>query len=532
MTTPDPTDPLEVSNLAAVASPESPIVAAGHQAQAAQGAVWTLVYVLGAIPLALVANIVISRALGPAGYGQVSVFIIVLGIATELAHFGYGTAAIRWGAAAWARGERDAFLTTLSKSLGWHVLVQAPVLAVVAVLLGGISEPALIAPLIVGVVLPCASSSAALLLTMKSRTDRLARFSLLSVTLVQVSTMTAAALSQRADVTWATTLVASGLASTVLFLALSPEERREARTLRVPRAHPEGFVRFASLSGANAVLQMLVATRSEVIILAVLGYATETGQFALAFGVAAMITAPVDVIIGPLVPAAIGLLQTAPERAREAYLRALQVTCLFTGFLLAVIVPPVAMLIPFVYGDAYAESVGVFIVLAAASCLVSITNPALAFLNARGIVSGLVRRSVYALALNVSAALALIPVFGLWGAAMANAVGSLANCIPIIALHRKDVDIRWSALASVMRPMTWSALLLTIGSLVVLMRDDAHVWEPCLLGLALLALWPLGIRLGNMRMTSEQRNVIVDSLPGRRVTGARKILVRFIELIS
>ena len=190
------------------------------------------------------------------------------------------------------------------------------------------------------------------------------------------------------------------------------------------------------------------------------------------------------------------------------------------------------MLIPFIYGDAYAASVGVFLVLAAASCLVSITNPALAFLNARGIVSGLVRRSVYALAVNVLVALALIPIFGLWGAAMANVAGSLANCIPIIALHRKDAGIPWAVLASAVRPMAWSALLLMLGSLVVFKHDHFQLWEPFLLGIGLLILWPIGLRLGHMRMPPEQREVIVDNLPGERRNGARRILVRFVELIS
>jgi O-antigen/teichoic acid export membrane protein len=536
MTIPDPADPVvgPSPSTAELSNPVFlPLGSVDHQRSAARGAVWTLIYVLSSIPLGILANIVVSRSLGPTGFGRVAVFVIVLGVASELSNLGYSASAIRWGSAAWARGDHDDFRSTLAKSLGWHLLVQAPVLAAVAVVLAGLSDVALMVPLVVGVVLPCIASSAALLLTMKSRTDRLAQFSLLNVTVVQTSTMTAAVLTGRPDVTWAATLVAGGVGSAVLFAALSTEERRVCVAVELPRRQPRGFNRFAVLSGANSVLQTLVATRSEVVILASLGYGAETGQFALAFGVAGMITAPVNALIGPLVPAAIGLLQTAPERAHEAYLRALSVSAMFSGIVLGVLVPAVALLLPFVYGGPYAESAGLLLALAACSCIVSVTNPALAFLNAFGVAGALVRRSVAALALNVALALALIPVLGLWGAAIANAAGALANCLPILALYQRHAGAGWAGARKALRPLVWSMVPFGMGCLVVMLRrDHASLWEPVALGCVLLAVWPLGLRLLRLRLPDEQRRLIVDALPGKRFSALQPALARLIDLVT
>jgi O-antigen/teichoic acid export membrane protein len=533
MTVPDPSDPLVGPGPAALQVSGAVVEPGGHQLHAARGAFWTLVYVVSAIPLALVANVVVSRSLGPTGFGRVAVYVIVLGVVSELSNLGYSTAAIRWGTAAWARGDRDFYRSTLSKSLGWHLFVQAPLLAAVAVILGGLSTPSLIAPLIVGVVLPCATSSAALLLTMKSRTDRLAQLSLLNVTLVQASTMVAAVLTGDAESTWVATLLAGGFGSAVLFAALSGEEKKDALRIQRPQRHPDGFTRFAVLSGANSVLQTLVATRSEVVILAALGYGAETGQFALAFGVAGMVTAPVNALIGPLVPAAIGLLETAPDRAHEAYLRALQVSGMFTGIVLGVVVPAVAMLFPFLYGDPYVESVALFLALAACSCVVSVTNPALAFLNAMGVAGALVRRSVAALTVNVALALTLIPLVGLWGAVAANAVGALANCIPVLALHRRHSRVSWRDVCVALAPLAWACIPFAVGSAIVVLRlRHAAPWEPFALGLVLLCMWSVGVRMLGVRLPDEQRRMMTETLPGQGLRPIRAGVTRIIDLIT
>lgn len=489
-----------------------------HQARAARGAVWTLVNLTVSIPFNLLVSLVVSRALGPVGYGQMAIYVLAIGIATQLAHAGYGSAAIRWGAQAWAGKRLEAFRDTLSKSLGWHVLVQAPLMCATAIALSGFSSLALIPALVVGVAAPCLSSSAALQLTMKERTDQLAVASLAGSVFAGVASMTAAVITQRPEVTWAATLLGSGLSTVFLFLPLDADERRLSLQLSRPRDHPPGFVRFAAFSGATAVLQVLVASRSEIFFLAAFAESSDVGQFALAFGIAGFIIAPINSIVGPLVPTVIAIVENSPVRADEAFARALSISSSMCALMVALVAAPVGIALPLLYGAAFDEAGHLVVPLVICAAIAATSNTALVFLNAHGVAGPVLVRSIVALAVNTVFALVFIPVWGLEGALVASVAGSLANSLPVIAFHKRRTDLGWCSIARCLAPLLMACVLAISSWLVV------TIWEPTdrgatapLVGACLLGTWVVFLRLSRIRLRPDDRQALMKHLPLSRL---------------
>src|ERR1044072_336135 len=106
----------------------TPMTGGELQRRAISGSLWAAVNATISVPLAFLANAVVARILGPAEYGQLAFLTLILGIAVLISNLGVSDAVIQWGAAAEARGDRPAADRLLKKSLGYHLMVQLPVL--------------------------------------------------------------------------------------------------------------------------------------------------------------------------------------------------------------------------------------------------------------------------------------------------------------------------------------------------------------------------------------------------------------------
>lgn len=396
------------------------------ESRAVSGTLWTLLHTGLAAPLAFAANAVVARVLGPADYGGLAVLTFALGLATLVTSLGVTGGVVQWGATAETSGDRDSADDLLQRSLGFHLLVQLPVLMIAVLVLARDESSGIRAALLVSVVLPAVFSSTALSLTIENRTAGAAKIAMASNVVVQASIVVAAVMNGTAAGVWATRSVAASVLLPLNFLLLDQARRRMTLRLKPPRCMPQGFWRFCLFAWLAGLVLTLVLSRSEVLLLSWLSAPEAVGLFALAYGVSAQITAPVDALLGPLAPAVAGLVGTHPDRARAGLLRSLRLAALLAGGVTAVALPLFYVAIPLIYGIEFRGAEDLFIVLAVASCFQSICNPVLVFLQARRRTDVIFYVALFALAVNVATALLLIPPFGVWGAAVANvaALGS------------------------------------------------------------------------------------------------------------
>lgn len=450
------------------------------QQRAARGSLWTLVHVAVSLPLAFLANVVIARSLGTDGYGQLAFLMAALGVVSAIANLGVSNAAIQAAASADTAARRAETETLLRRTLGFHLAVQVPV-TLAAVLLLARDEPRwVIALLTISIVLGGWMSSSVLALTAENRTDVAAKVSLLVSTVTSVVTAAVAAATGRAAAVWSSRLIVGALAFPAFVAAGTPGRRRRLLVPMAPAGFPPGFWRFALTSGAAGLVATLVFSRSEVLLLEWLGTATGLGLFALAFGLSVHLTAPAEALLGPLLPAAAGLVTSHPERVTEAYGRATRLSSFLAGAVAALAVPPLVVLLPWLYGDDFAAAQWLLVALTVVSVIRIVTLPATAFLNARRLGGTLLRANVLALAGGTAVAVALIPPLDAWGAAIGNAVGQLVAIGVLVEAERRRQQL----------PRTWllpqvSGLLVGLVAMSVALLAVAALPAPAAVGAAL-----------------------------------------------
>jgi len=492
---------------------ESALLGRGElQRRAVAGSFWTAAHALVAAPLAFVVNAVVARVLGPAEYGGLALLTLALGIATQLSNLGVSDATIQWGAAAAVRGARDEVARLLSKSLGFHVVVQLPLL-VATVLVLARNDGFIAAVLVLSVVLPAALGSAALLITIENRTASGAKLAMLSNLIVQVGILGAALTTESPAWVWAVRALAGSLLLPLNFLLLDAWGRRAARTIALPRHMPNGFWHFAAATMAAGIAGMLVFSRSEIVALGWFSDPAVVGLFALAFGVAAQVTAPVDALMGPLAPAAAGLVSGHPGQIRAGRERAVRASAFLSGAVLAVVVPPLVAAVPLLYGAAYTEARVPLLILSATSCLQSVCGPLVAFANARRQAGKVLRITMVALVVDVVLALALIPKLDLVGALAANSGGQLTFLVLLIRLEAANERQSWLRVAASTR--AWGVGL--AAALVAISVSSLSSTYTAVAGVASAfsgaLVYLLGVRMFRAGMTEADWQALGGALP-------------------
>lgn len=411
------------------------------QDAAVRGALWTMVHTVVALPIAFMVNLLLARALAPAGYGRLAFLTTLIALAGSVLALGLTSAMIQFGAKAHARGDIDGVRRILSSSQGFRLLVVAPVLTVLVLLLVDVPLLFLALAVVFGVWLPAALDGAPIALFIENKTAAGARIAMASNLIVQAGVVITVLWLGTADAVWASRVVLTAAGIAVALIAVSPSYRAAVLHPTLPNRFPPGFWRFAVPTGAASLIGQLALSRTEVLYLTWLATPEAVGLYALAFGVAGHVFAPAQSLTGPLLPAVASLREVDPDKVADAFARALRVTSTVVAMMTAAALPALATLIPLLYGHEFTAASPAVLALGLIGGVTVLTGPVSTFVLARLSGRTMLRANVAALAINLVVALGTIPFIGLWGAVAANVSAALTQFLVLARSEIKDLHM-------------------------------------------------------------------------------------------
>jgi O-antigen/teichoic acid export membrane protein len=493
-----------------------PLPAAELQRRAISGSTWTVIHTFVSLPVAFVANAIIARSLGVSTYGHLAFLTAAFGLTLAFANFGFSTAVIQKGSRAEASGRRSEADDLLRRSLGFHVLVELPILVAVALALTRADPLWQALALGTAVVVSCVLSGAALSITIENRTAPAARLAIAVNLAIQAVSVLVAVLTKSASAVWVVRILVPALGLGLTFLLLDRKRRRTALQLRLPLIRDRSFWRYSLLSWASGIVGLLVYSRSEIFLLQLFHQKEALGLFALAFGLSQVLTAPADAMLHALLPAVAGILSSWPERSLQAFERSTRVSALVCGGLASVVVPTLVFAVPLIYGQGFVSSAWLFLPLALVSAFQSVNNPVVAFVNARQRGGLMLKASAIALAVDIAVAVMLIPPFGAWGAVAANVAGQLVGLTWLVATEPLAMSRGPAGLIRLNRAFLLGAsaggAALTIGAVLQSASTALAAGAACAAG---MALYIVVVRLTRSGLTIEDRDALVGTIATR-----------------
>jgi O-antigen/teichoic acid export membrane protein/SAM-dependent methyltransferase len=396
---------------------------------AAMTASWAVRAVLG-----LLVSVVVARALGPAELGRYAFLVWLAGLVGVLLSVGLPTTVTRYTAEAVAGHTPGLAAAVLTTVVRWQATLALAVAGVLA-----LTAPALPAEWRWPVVAMALGLPALVLHgTYSAFLSGLGAFRCQAVlgvgTLLAQVALFGAAVALGAGVTGL--LLAHAAVNGVVLATLVLVARHEGRRRRaLPAAEltasrRSDVLRYARSASLLVVLDAVVWQRTEVAFLQALAPTAEVAFFALAFGVAAQISRipyQLSIVLFPSFPALVGggrLAELAGLHATAMRYFVLLGAPLAVG--LAVTAPSLNRVL---YGPAYEPAAAVLVVLALGSLVTFAAGASPAVLHATKQQDQLLRQGLLAAAVDLFLALALIPLAGALGAALASvlaqALGSL-----------------------------------------------------------------------------------------------------------
>lgn len=499
------------------ASPDAngtpPISAAEIRRRMVNGTSWTAVNVGVTLPLAFLVNIVIARVLDVDEYGQLAYISAAIATISIVASMGTPNAAVTFATAAETAGDGVASITILRRLLGYALALRAPIIVTGIVLLTRQEPPWVTGVLVLVTILSAWTIALINSLAVEHRTAVNAKITMVSSLLTMAASLSAALATGRATAVWAARQTVEGVSMAVLATRATRSRRRQLLLPLWPRGFPPGFWRFAITSGAAGLVSTLVFSRSEIFLLEWMGQEVALGLFALAFGLSVHVTAPLEATLGPLVPAAAGLISQHPEQVAPAFARLTRVTSLGVACLLVGVIPGLTVLIPLLYGQNYAGAAVLFLVLALASGVRLVGRIAEAFVNGRRRGGVLLRANAISLVIGTLLAIGLIPMLGVWGAVIGNVAGQFCAVAPIVMSEMKEQGIPLSTYLHQAR-LTMAAIPIgTVVTLTGLGAEHPIIAAPAVSLAGLLTLFAVA-RLGSRRpLDPEDVSGMRDVLP-------------------
>jgi len=498
------------------------------QRRAIAGSMWTVFHVVVYLPIAFLANALVARSLGVESYGYLAFLSVAMGFSLVFANFGFTTAFIQRGGRAEAGGRSGESVDLLRRSLGFHIIVELPILVTVALVLTRADPWWEVAALVAAVVFTCVLSGAALSIVIENRTAAAAQLAIGVNLIVQGATVMVAVSTRSASAVFVVRLFVGAICLGFGFMLLDGDKRWAAISPRLPRGLSREFWRFALFSWAASLVTLLVFQRTEIFVLKAFGQAEALGVYAVAFGLAQQLTAPVDALLFPLLPAVAGILSEWPEHSRATFERSTRVSALMCGGVAAVVLPLLVFSIPLFYGRGFGQVSWVLVPLALASIFQSVNNPVIAFVNARE--RGGLRLKVTSVALLVDLviAVALIPELGVWGATTAAVAGQALAMGWLAASEPLTRDRGFVGVSQLYRSLLVgvgvSGAALVVGAVV---QSRSVILAPliaCGLGGALYA---IAVKLSRSGLVAEDSNALVSSVSPRLRVGISWVLRPF-----
>jgi len=498
------------------------------QRNAVKGTLWTVMHTIVAVVLGFGANIVVSRALGPVAFGRLALLSIVVSLASTAAGAGVGWGVTQWAVEAWSRSDREQAGSLIARSSGWRILVQLPVTVVVGIVLLHRAEPLVVVTFAAVTIVATSLDSALISLTISQRTSTGAKIALVASAVSQLAGVAVALNAPTASGVWVARYAAGVIGPLAAVAVLDPALRRSVLHPRLPRHMPIGFWRFALQFVGSNLLGLLVFNRSEVLVMDLYGQTRGVGVYALAYGVATHLIAPVDAAALPLIAGLGGLLATSPALVGNGLLRAERLVSLVSGLLLALVVPALVLVVPVIYGHAY-QGVGLYLaVLAVVATMRGLKHPVDALLNARRRSNVLLWANVASFAVDAAVAFGAIAVVGVWGAVAATGASQMVAIVLQVQGEVRLGAVTWPGLLSSCR--VWA--IGVVGGTISLVIGTALV-GPCsrigaaavtvVISLLLMGLSPL--ILGPMLQQGDG-DPVVSGLP-QAMRGTVSLLLRW-----
>ena len=441
---------------------------------AIRGATWTAIHTVVSLPVAFLANLVVARVLGVADYGRLAFLTALMEVATGIITLGFGVALVQFGSKSHAAGRHDELRRMLSAAQGFRLLVAAPLLTLLVLVVADVEPLMMVMAVVFGILVPSAFDGATACLWIENKSAAGAKIALATALVTQLAVVVVALVVGTADSVWATRLVVAGAGVTLALFPISASYRRAVLRPRWPSGLPAGFWRFTIPFAAASVVGGLVMSRSEIFIMQWLADPAALGLFALAFGIAGHVFAPAQAFIGPLVPAISGLHEVDTDAVAPAFTRTLRAGSTVVALLMASALAALALLVPVLYGEEFTDASPLVLALGIASGLLVVGSPVAAFVSARLSAWELLRANLVALVLDVAVAVALIPVWGAWGAVVANVVGAGSRLVLLMRREISLLRLPWRTVARESTPVGIGA----IACVVAWVGAGALPWSP------------------------------------------------------
>ncbi|MGC5585125.1 oligosaccharide flippase family protein [Ornithinimicrobium sp. W1665] len=436
----------------------SPLSPRDLQQRAVSGAAWTLLHTLVSLPLAFAVNVALARVLGVADYGRLALLTAVIAIASSIVSSGVGSALTQFGAKAHAAGRRREVQDLLARNQGFRLMIVAPFLTATVILFVDLPLTLMVVALFFGVWLPAFSAGGPAGLTLENRTAAGARLAMLTALLMQLSAILVLVVAPSAERVWAARTVVGGVLAFVALWLISRDYRKAAISPRWPFALPRRFWSFALPASASGIIAALAASRSETVLLEILSDSTQLGLYALAFGLAGHLFAPAQALLNPLIPAVSGLREVEPVAVGPAFGRTLRTTSTIGGLVLAGGAPVLALLVPAIYGEAYAGARALVLALAVVAGINLLTAPMEAFTSARLRGKSLLAMNASTLLFGVAIGILLIPSFGAWGAVWAKLAITVGRLVFFVIFERMSFGVGFVQLILAATPVLLSSV--------------------------------------------------------------------------
>jgi O-antigen/teichoic acid export membrane protein len=411
------------------------------RSDAVRGTWWTAVNAVVGIPLSVIANLVVARSLGPEGFGTLASWMTAYSVILVTLSAGVSSATVQWGAAAYARGDEEEFLDLARRCAGLHMAVAALIGAVVSVVILDDQPPAIRLVAGLAVAISMALGAANVVLTAMAMNARLAILVLGVNVVIQAAVVTAAVTTGDPGPVWLARLVVAVMLSGIGLLLAPPLVRRACLTPVLKRPWPPGYASFSWKTMVSSLVGTLVFSRIEVLILTGYDDAVAAGLFALAAGFAVQITAPIDAMLGPLLPSAAALLAVDKDRAAQVVVRGLRLSAFITTAILVLAVPIVGLLTPLVYGRQFADAGLLFIALAITSCVQTVLHPVTAFSVALRRPFTVLAISLVALVFDLALVFALVSGHAALAATAGNCLGQVLALIGTVVLVQRVMKV-------------------------------------------------------------------------------------------
>jgi O-antigen/teichoic acid export membrane protein len=230
--------------------------------------------------------------------------------------------------------------------------------------------------------------------------------------------------------------------------------RRVAAHLPAPeRASPElrrRFLGFAGMSTVHVMIQYVVWTRSELLVLNHVSPDAQIALYSIAFASVAGLARIPEAIALVTMPAVATLIGAGElHRVRAGYWRAMRLLLFMTPPVFAGAVFTGPALISLAYGDAFSGAGEVLLVLLGPLLVLPLITTSTALLFAFARLRFLLTMGILATVVDVTLAILLIPRFDALGAAIANGAAQLTAGLPCLWLAARlnaPVEIAWGPL--------------------------------------------------------------------------------------